>query len=1055
MNTQRIRFICGRDFVAVLISWLLFLALGNTVAMAQVVWQQTNGPEGGEIFALAVNANGDIFAGTNGGGVFRSTNNGDSWVASNNGLTSTTVNALAINASGGIFAATFDRVFRSTNNGNSWTVVSSGLPTTFVRAITINASGEIFVGFDGSGVFRSTNNGNSWTAVNSGMTNTFVQTLAINANGNIFAGTSGSGVFRSTNNGNSWTAVNSGMTNTFVQTLAINANGNIFAGTSGSGVFRSTNNGDSWSAVNNGLTYTDAGGLIITANGDILAAMTSGVYRSIDDGNSWVDANNGLTNTHVNAFTLSPRGDIFAATVGDGVFRSANNGDYWTAVNSGLTSTVVFALAINARKVIFAGTNGGVFRSTDSDNSWTAVNNGLRKYVFALTTNALGDIFAGTFDGVFRSTDNGNSWTAVNSGLTNTFVFALAINASGDIFAGAGGGVFRSTNNGEDWTIVNSGLANTDVAALAINASGDIFAGTRGGGVFRSTNNGNSWAAANNGLTNTDINTLAINASGVIFAGTRGGGVFRSTNNGNSWTTANSGLTTTFVRALAINASGDIFVGTLDGVFLSTNNGNSWIPTNTGLTNTIVRSFAINVSEVIFVGTDGNGVFRGVDYPSTISMERTYNFRTLANPSDYKASDYRIVGLPGVSNKSLKEFLSGDQGKDWQIYWDNGSFITNPSDFLDVFDGSDTFRFKVGRAFWLISRDTLTIKTTADAAPLINQEAQIELHSGWNLITSPFNRSVAWTAVQTANSISSEQIHAFTGTYGSPSAILEPYVGYYFYNDDPARSILRVPLSAVSPISTSAQTYKRPVWKVEIGLTSKDFLDQSTSFGIANEASQELDQFDYRKPRTVATIPNAYFSKPKWDKHYSLFATDIRPEFKDKESWDFEVQSAQREELKLTFSGIERVPLQFEVYLIDQARGRYVSLREDSLYTFTPAADISKFTVLVGKSESIKEQLESIPPKELSLGQNYPNPFNPLTAIPVSIPVITEIKLKIYDILGKEVKTLYAGSLTPGRHFFHWNGRDERGNTLATGVYFYRLSTSTGMVLTHKMILLK
>jgi hypothetical protein len=108
----------------------------------------------------------------------------------------------------------------------------------------------------------------------------------------------------------------------------------------------------------------------------------------------------------------------------------------------------------------------------------------------------------------------------------------------------------------------------------------------------------------------------------------------------------------------------------------------------------------------------------------------------------------------------------------------------------------------------------------------------------------------------------------------------------------------------------------------------------------------------------------------------------------------------------------------------------------------------------VGKVEAINEQLETIPPKELSLGQNYPNPFNPLTAIPVSIPITTEIKLKVYDILGKEVKTLYADNLTPGRHFFHWDGRDERGNALATGVYFYRLQAGS-WVQTKKLILLR
>ena len=105
MSSNRIQSICGRRFVVVLVSRLLFLILGEINVEAQVLWQQTNGPLGGIIYAFAINRNGEVFAGGD-GGVFRSTDAGNSWITVNTGLMNSRVQALVINASGHIFAGT-------------------------------------------------------------------------------------------------------------------------------------------------------------------------------------------------------------------------------------------------------------------------------------------------------------------------------------------------------------------------------------------------------------------------------------------------------------------------------------------------------------------------------------------------------------------------------------------------------------------------------------------------------------------------------------------------------------------------------------------------------------------------------------------------------------------------------------------------------------------------------------------------------------------------------------------------------------------------------------
>src|SRR5262245_11348759 len=125
-------------------------------------WAQTNGPQGGDGIALATNAGGDVFVGTQGGGIFRSTDNGETWTGVNDGLTATNVRALAVSADGQIFAGTFGGAFRSTDNGDSWAPVNNGLEFPFVDALAINSSGDIFAGtVEGGGVYRSTDDGDN------------------------------------------------------------------------------------------------------------------------------------------------------------------------------------------------------------------------------------------------------------------------------------------------------------------------------------------------------------------------------------------------------------------------------------------------------------------------------------------------------------------------------------------------------------------------------------------------------------------------------------------------------------------------------------------------------------------------------------------------------------------------------------------------------------------------------------------------------------------------------------------------------------------------------
>jgi Cohesin domain/FlgD Ig-like domain/Putative Ig domain len=93
-------------------------------------------------------------------------------------------------------------------------------------------------------------------------------------------------------------------------------------------------------------------------------------------------------------------------------------------------------------------------------------------------------------------------------------------------------------------------------------------------------------------------------------------------------------------------------------------------------------------------------------------------------------------------------------------------------------------------------------------------------------------------------------------------------------------------------------------------------------------------------------------------------------------------------------------------------------------------------------------------PTGYTLYQNFPNPFNPATEIRFDLPAPTPVKLTVYNLLGAEVAVLIDGELPGGHHTVVWDGKDHSGNTVASGIYFYRLKAAD-YAAQKKMILIK
>ncbi|MCP4571613.1 MAG: T9SS type A sorting domain-containing protein [bacterium] len=93
-------------------------------------------------------------------------------------------------------------------------------------------------------------------------------------------------------------------------------------------------------------------------------------------------------------------------------------------------------------------------------------------------------------------------------------------------------------------------------------------------------------------------------------------------------------------------------------------------------------------------------------------------------------------------------------------------------------------------------------------------------------------------------------------------------------------------------------------------------------------------------------------------------------------------------------------------------------------------------------------------PAPTALGPNYPNPFNPATTIAFRLAQPGQVDLRVFNAAGRLVRTLVSGQMTDGDHLVSWQGRDDGGRQVASGVYFYRLQAN-GYDESRRMVLMK
>ncbi len=127
-----------------------------------------------------------------------------------------------------------------------------------------------------------------------------------------------------------------------------------------------------------------------------------------------------------------------------------------------------------------------------------------------------------------------------------------------------------------------------------------------------------------------------------------------------------------------------------------------------------------------------------------------------------------------------------------------------------------------------------------------------------------------------------------------------------------------------------------------------------------------------------------------------------------------------------------------------------------SAFTYDASGNYSPgVNLVVQVTTETEEESKTNLPDHFELFQNYPNPFNPETVIKYQLPVASKLTIKIYDLLGNEIRTLVDGKQPAGSHSAIWDGRNNSGKSVSSGIYFYQINANGEFKQTKRMLLLR
>jgi hypothetical protein len=412
-----------------------------------------------------------------------------------------------------------------------------------------------------------------------------------------------------------------------------------------------------------------------------------------------------------------------------------------------------------------------------------------------------------------------------------------------------------------------------------------------------------------------------------------------------------------------------------------------------------------------------------------------------AMPQVPGASQYVMYGLPFVpANPSPGAVLEDDLGaydrKRWRSFHfdplagSNGTYQEHP--------GTDPFA--PGHGYWLIMAAPVAIGSAGFSTNTVNGMT-LDIQRGWNQLAHPYRFPVALANVDFSAAPDVEQeIHEWDGTQYVTDTQLDAWDGFFMFN----AAAVAQPINIPGVTSTAAPSPAPPAesleggWRLAFHARQGGTRDRGNELGTADGATDGPDRLDRHAPPAPPGAVRAYFEQVAGDGVPHELNRDLRGSREG--TWDLVVEAPGEVGARIEVDGIADLPAELEAVLIPLDTWATIDLRETS-FVDVPGGRTHHFRVVVGSNayvETVRSGQDAAP-LELALGLGYPNPLVSSTKIGFALPAESSVRLAVYDVTGRKVRTLVDGTRGAGRYVAEWDAQDEAGRAVAPGVYFVKM----------------
>jgi len=388
---------------------------------------------------------------------------------------------------------------------------------------------------------------------------------------------------------------------------------------------------------------------------------------------------------------------------------------------------------------------------------------------------------------------------------------------------------------------------------------------------------------------------------------------------------------------------------------------------------------------------------------------------------------------------------------DFSGYWDTFDYVDNGYTYNGI--------LKEAEGYWLGAAQNATVDVKGTP---VDSNFTVSLSQGWELISNPLVLdvnvdSLTFTKNDTtkthAEAVTAgwvNSIYSYSSSGYASATTFSPWSGYWM-------AVLETGVEMTYPIhrnggSRSSRSIENE-WMISFDAQVDGGNDGITRIGYAETATDGFDtEHDAVKPPNPPgpEYVSLFIAHPEWN--YPLgdkFAKDIRAAVPANgyQEWQLTMESSESD-AQLSWT-LVNIPDDYEVgYSING--GQYFDNMQD-VSTITISAN-TEITVRVG-SQVLGIDDEPIP-TVFALHQNYPNPFNPVTTLRYDLPENGIVTIIIYDMLGRQVKTLINQTQDAGFKSVVWNATNDYGKPVSAGIYLYQIQAGEN-ISTKKMVLLK